>query len=62
MAHLPHSEPSPPSDLVTVVTTRLAKLEEAVVARIVECERGIGRLSNRSEITDEQIGIVARKF
>jgi hypothetical protein len=29
---------------------------------LAECERALGRLANRSEITDEQVGIVARKF
>jgi uncharacterized protein YlzI (FlbEa/FlbD family) len=62
VARLPTVDAPPPTDIVTLVTARLSKLEETVVSRIIECERGLGRLSNRSEITEEQIGIVTRKL
>lgn len=50
VARLPidDSTVQPSSDLVTIVTTRLSKLEEAIVGRLTDCERALGRLSNRS--------------
>jgi hypothetical protein len=55
-------QPNASSDLAAKVTAKLSKLEEAVVGRVGECERAIGRLCNRSEIMDEQVAIVGRKL
>lgn len=52
----------PANDIVATVTGRLARLEEAVVERVSDCEKAINRLANRTEINEEQVGIVARKF
>lgn len=63
VARLSPEDASPPtSDLAATVSAKLARIEEVVLGRVADCERTIARLANRSEITEEQVGIVVRKF